>query len=672
AHTYNALKVTLNGNNGSGKYYNNTSSAGTFTALNNDAAVRDLKNDLHVPDGKDVVMAVKTSGSTITQIFTVNCWDPDNNKTKNQVVEESDLSSITNKQTLLGKDFLKDNDGQADEKTFTLVGVDQLSDIADDDVVFVYADNQDKIRRIEVGTEKVEGTVDSFTTGSAYETNADGYKTKWGKPGTAVIDGTSYKTSYAYISDDPDAGTLDEWVSDDSDNPVEVGDLIKAYLDASGNIYQVEMSEAGSSSYAMVMDYDIYGYEGSLLTEDRTIINESGLNGSGSMVSLMTSTGSVITLNFKNDAKIKDDTNGLGDASVIHVGDIVTYDLNSSGRIRTIRIKAVSAIDDTKNGVVVNPLIDVWANSDITKKGYWDGTAINESATIFSVDRFKYRDNYIPGLDTYPRIWIDDDDAGVIKYENALDTDDVGGYAYYVKNNKIASIVVDGNAVSSSKSFGFLTSWTALSSDHSSGCSYQVTTLIDGESATYYYDVDEDPFFDLKKVFVQFKFGANGYINEILVPQNSTFKAIFDEADDTKDLDLLGFAQAGVALVDGDFKVYNEDGITFRNGGVAVADGIVINVDKDARYYEWKGGSGNMANSTKSDVESADNGKWVLYFDTADENDDTDGIIDVVVMLAKNASGAEMVRYNGGVIANNAADIDADDEDDEVSLDVAS
>jgi hypothetical protein len=574
-------------------------------------------------EDQKITLAVKYSGSTITQVFSAHYWYLPVGSSFSKVVEESNISPIMSSQKLFGKDFKKDYDGDPKEGTFELVGVSSLEDIAVDDVVSVYYDSQDYIRRVEVGTEEVDGVLDSFSMGT-YSNKT----TKWGRVASATIDGTSYNTSYLTIAEFDNAEDMENWTSEDSDD-VQVGDTVKAYLDWEGAIFQIEQSSANSSNYALVTDYDI-------TYEDGMIVNGAGLNGDNSLISLMTANGSVYTFAFKNEADVENPDGDLNKRDFkIGVGDIVTYDLNSANKIRKIYVKASSALSDS---VIKSDYKVGMRTADVTKKGFWDGESISESATVFSIDKYKERD--ISKNSSIPAIWIDEDDAGIVPYANLTDTDDVCAYNWYKKNNKITAFVIDGDAVSSTKTFGFITGWSKLSSDHSSGCKYQVTALIDGESTTYYYDADDLLSVDKQKLF-QFKFNANGYITD-------TFDYRAYGSEDPTDFDqdfegkLLGYAITGMEVFDlSDGKSYNDVGITFRNGTVCDVNGNTHSIDSDTYYYEWKGGSGNVAASSRTDIESADAGKYVLFFDVPnDDSDDPDGVVDIILMCNKAVANA--------------------------------
>jgi hypothetical protein len=672
--------VFVNGSTNDGAY--------DFTTLGKNNDLNYAAGDLGVKQNQKVTLAVKTSGSTVSQVYSAVLWyiDPNDIGSVAKVVDDSDIDPITSSQKLLGKEFVKDDEGAPDVNTFVLVGVESLNDISEDDVVAVYADNNKKIRKVEVGTETIEGNLDSFSTGSlgSYE-NDLGYTKDRGKPATAVIDGASYKTSvltipYKYFDGmtTDEAQYLSDWLEGtDSDDP-EVGDTVKAFLDCNGDIFKVETSEAGSSSYALVLDYDINHYDwyenGNKARWE--VANGSGLNGNGSMVELLVANGSVYTFYFKDGAEIttdKDTANsaygdlylgyGYNDALAdrtddhkLYVGDIVTYQLNSSNRVRKITIKSPTRIDDRDPVLGDN---DDFGTDDVSNKGYWKGNAISTSVTGFSIDKFKTRDDWDMGDGrVVPSLYIDDDNVGIVNYDGLKGTDDVKTYGYVKKNNNIAAMVIDGNAVSGKRTFGFLTGWTKLGSDHSSGCDYQVTVLLDGVSSTYYYDVDDsaytDPIFKEKQQLLQLKFNANGYINRVY-----TYADDYEGYDANNDTtgkfegQLLGYNVSGTTITDENTGVdYNANNVTIKNNGVCVYEnktdvtnhlGKVFTLDSDVVYFEWKGGPGNMATAGKADITGADEGKVILYYDVANEDvDHPDGIIDIVILAnteVLNASG---------------------------------
>jgi hypothetical protein len=294
---------------------------------------------------KTYTLAAKVSGVTINYVVSVVDWNAD----ADELVDDSDVSNISANHKLLGYEFYEDDNGDIDTSSFVLEGVDSVDDIAKDNVVYVYLDGSDKIRKVEVGTEVVTGTLDSFTQSSSLQDTANSNN---GKEGTIVIAGTSYKTTATPDASIGDKDDVTKWTKATDDDNVAIGDTVKAYLNAAGKVYKLELEESGSSSYALVLDYD-YSVSGS--DDKEVIVNDKSLNGDTSKIKVLTADGNVYTLSFKNEATVKEETTSTSgsttttktaqvDASSLTVGDIITYSLNSSNEVKSVTIKAQSTI----------------------------------------------------------------------------------------------------------------------------------------------------------------------------------------------------------------------------------------------------------------------------------------------------------------------------------------
>ena len=541
-----------------------------------------LKNA--VKYNKKITLGVKVSGSTITQIHSVSVW----NATSQDLFETSDASVISKSHKLFGKEFNEDDNKDIDYTSFELVGVDSLDKIAEDNVVAVFA-NGDTIRKVEVGTEKVTGTFEEFSEGTVAKDQNNG------KPATATIAGKTYKTSKASnkASDD-----IADWTSATDDDSVSVGDEITAYLNASGSIFKVELSSASASNYAMVLDYAV-------TYDANKVVNDQSLNGNDSKIKLMTSTGEVVTLTFKNKADIVGDDGKAVNAGTLTVGDIITYDLNSSKAVKKVTIKSDANLDSTDK-------------HDITAKGYYDGTAIADNATIFTIDDFSDR----TGSAGVPAKYIDSDDAGVAKLDSLKDTDKVINYAKYLKSGRYAAMVIDGNATSNDEIFGVITGYSKLGSDDASGCDYKVQTIVNGEAKTYYYDGTDLPnITNLKTTIFRFKLNASGNITALYDADNAEFEGT-----------VLGYATAG------------KNGITFKNNSVETNNGSK-SIDSDAVFYKYSADNNKFDTCYKADIESADAGKYAILIDT-DTGSDKDKVADVVLLVNKDQLKANLDDVN--------------------------
>ena len=546
----------------------------------------DSKDDLKttVKYNKKITLGAKVSGSTITQIHSVSVW----NATSQDLFETSDASVISKSHKLFGKEFDEDDNKDIDYTSFELVGVDSLDKIAEDNVVAVFA-NGDTIRKVEVGTEKVTGTFEEFSEGTVAKDQNNG------KPATATIAGKTYKTSKA---SDKASDDIADWTSATDDDSVSVGDEITAYLNASGSIFKVELSSASASNYAMVLDYAV-------TYDANKVVNDQSLNGNDSKIKVMTSTGEVVTLTFKNKADIVGDDGKAVNAGTLTVGDIITYDLNSSKAVKKVTIKSDANLNSTDK-------------HDITAKGYYDGTAIADNATIFTIDDFSDR----TGSASVPAKYIDSDDAGVAKLDSLKDTDKVINYAKYLKSGRYAAMVIDGNATSNDEIFGVITGYSKLGSDDASGCDYKVQTIVNGEAKTYYYDGTDLPgIANLKTAIFRFKLNASGNIT-----------ALYD-ADDTEfEGTVLGYATAG------------KNGITFKNNSVETNNGS-RSIDSDAVFYKYSTDNNKFNTCYKADIESADAGKYAILIDT-DTGSDKDKVADVVLLVNKDQLKANLDDVN--------------------------
>ena len=562
-----------------------------------------------VAQNKQITIAAKVSGKTITNIYSESEWTKAEAKDKagcvKKLFEESDATQIANKQKFEGFEFKTDDNGKVDNTSFILTGIDSLDKIAEDNVVYAYHDSKNVIRKVEVGTKTVEGTFESFSKGTQ-PTKANETVTNVGTQATFTIAGTAYKGTNCNVSnDDITNDNYSAWTLGDSDS-IKIGDSVKAYLDASGKIYKIEQTAASSSDYALVLDYELYVGEGktqkvagTAISEDAntTVYDQGSLNGNNSVIKVMNAKGEVLTLTMKDEAKInliKDDNGRV--TGTFGVGDIITYDLNSSNKVKSVTVKA--AYDSSKDGKN-----DV---HDVTSKGYWNGTAINESAVIFSLDR-KYNGT----------AKIDSDHVEISTYSSIKGSDDVAVYANVLKNSKYAAMVV-GNVTSSDMTYGIVTNITRVDKD-TYNADYKVTMLVNGESKDYY--VDEDCTAPKADTLYAFKLNASGQIKELNVAVDGIFTG------DTKKT-ILGTLTA------------TDNGIKVKNN-VATSEAVAdkdksFALDSSVKYYKYSSSKSAYEVADKSDLTGADANKVIVFLDT-DKDDDKDKVADIVV-IADNAS----------------------------------
>ena len=260
----------------------------SFTNADVDDAVRALEDTIDEDDGaEEVTIAVELSGKTIKEIYSIATWTI----TADALADSDVQDEINEDQKLLGIDFELDDDDEIDNNAYSLLGVDDLSDIAEDDVVYVYtlgneSDSSAKIVKIEVGTETVTGRVTRIGSDS------DG------------VDGRVYTINgnKLYLANN-DVATL------------AVGDEGTARLDYNGDIYDWDTTDGKADNYAVVT--------GAWATSGRN-----------TMLKLLDKEG--------NETDYVVDTDDVTTTASITVGSIVTFSLNKSGEIDDLEEQAVN------------------------------------------------------------------------------------------------------------------------------------------------------------------------------------------------------------------------------------------------------------------------------------------------------------------------------------------
>ena len=520
-------------------------------------------------------LAVKLSGKTITNIYSISNWSKTANDSEQKLFEEGDASDIADDQELFDLDFKTDNNGDVDYTTFALVGVDSLNDIKEDNVVYAYADKNGIIRKVEVGTEVVEGTLEAFTKGTVKKDGNNGTQA------TFKIAGKSYKGTN---TNPADSAAPEDWTLSEDSEGVAIGDEVKAYLDSTGKIFQIEQTAASSQDYALVLNYEFYNGNNTYTPENgnqvpSTVEDEGGLNGNNSVLKVMTANGEAVTLTMKDGATISGN---------LTTGSIVTYTLNSSNKVKSVTVKATGKAAAEKT-------------ADVTSKGYYSGKAIADSAVIFKVDASSADTALVTGK-------IDEDDVDVISLSSLKETDDVKMYTSVTKSGKYDALVIDDDTSSSDLYYGVITGVTEVDND-STNADYEVTVLVDGESKTYYVDEDFTDFVPEKNHFYGFELNASGYISDLYKADDN---GIFNNEDNATLIEQINAA----------------DGITLKNK--VVNDSVTL--DADVIYYKWSSSNETYGIGKQSDMTGAGTDKTVFFFDT-DKDDDKDGVADLVVIV---------------------------------------
>lgn len=527
-----------------------------------------------LPQNVGYTLAVKLSGKTITNIYSISNWSKTANDSEQKLFEEGDASDIADDQELFDLDFKTDNNGDVDYTTFALVGVSSLNDIKEDNVVYAYADKNKIIRKVEVGTEVVEGTLEAFTKGTVKKDGNNGTQA------TFKIAGKNYKGTN---TNPADSAAPEDWTLSEDSESVVIGDEVKAYLDSTGKIFQIEQTAASSQDYALVLDYEFYKGTDKFTpgngTVPTTVEDQGGLNGNNSVLKVMTAKGEAITLTMKDGATI---------SGTLTTGSVVTYTLNSSNKVKSVTVKATGKDTAEKT-------------ADVTSKGYYSGKAIADSAVIFKVDTGSKDTTLVNGK-------IDEDDVDVISLSSLKGTDDVKMYTSVTKSGKYDALVIDDDTSSSDLYYGVITGVTEVDND-STDADYEVTVLVNGESKTYYVDEDFTDFVPEKNHFYGFELNASGYISDLYKADKD---GIFNDEDNA-------------TLIE---KINASNGISLKNK--VVNDSVTL--DADVIYYKWSSSNETYKLGKQSDMTGAGTDKTVFFFDT-DKDDDKDGVADLVVIV---------------------------------------
>ncbi|HVI40663.1 MAG TPA: S-layer homology domain-containing protein, partial [Anaerovoracaceae bacterium] len=258
-------------------------------------------------DGETVTLNVDLSGKTINDVYSVVAW-----KASSADKAASDVQEDIADKSLLSQDFVQTDDDVIDMNSFELNGVASLDKIAEDNVVYVYVDNSDDIRKVAVGTETVVGTVDEVDDG-----------------GTITIADKDYDVAPATI------GGIK--ISD-----INVDDNGTFYLDANGEVYDFDGTSGTADTYGIVKaataatDFDNFKIK-LYKSDDST---------------------STVYLSESKPADIDWVTNAAQTSSTLALnavtgGALVGYSLDNNGDVDTLDVTAISPAAVTFQSVKV-------------------------------------------------------------------------------------------------------------------------------------------------------------------------------------------------------------------------------------------------------------------------------------------------------------------------------
>jgi hypothetical protein len=198
-----------------------------YLSTHHDSGGNPVKPDTNKPL---LIVAARVSGVTVLDLHSVAVWDATVSGYGDTFLYES--GQVDGKK-FNGHDFPLDLNNERDDYGYVLAGVDSLEDLAVDNVVYLYKNDNKKIVRIDVGTETQSGVITNINT-------ADAQRTVGGK---VLDDALPYRHS-----------TMSDM------------DLVNnegtALLDLYGRTYAFRLGDASKGNYAVVSGSDNTGLGG--------------------------------------------------------------------------------------------------------------------------------------------------------------------------------------------------------------------------------------------------------------------------------------------------------------------------------------------------------------------------------------------------------------------------
>lgn len=242
---------------------------------------------------------VDLSGKSIKNVYAINRWKVDSAAK----VGTGDLYKA-GEDRFMGYKLAKDDNKNVDAKQYDLVGVNSLTDIKADNVVYVYVapSGDHYITKIEVGTKSVDGIVKNYKEENKTETLAPNFK----------IGDVVYKNAQHVVNG----------VTNDNNKLVDdksVGETYNVLLDGRGYVYSIVKSTK-ASNYAVI---------------------EKHVDGIDNQVKLMLADGSEKVFNY--DAGTEDDKIGKYAGPKGAQDMLIGYGVNKDGKITVANMRAVKA-----------------------------------------------------------------------------------------------------------------------------------------------------------------------------------------------------------------------------------------------------------------------------------------------------------------------------------------
>jgi len=302
--------------------------------------------------------AVVVENGTVKNVVSQQEWaaDDDFRATKANVAdmnpEDSDVLPTVN-----GSSFVVEEKAVV-ASSYTIEGVKSLSDIAENNIVYVYkypaGANAGKISKIEVGTEVVEGKLTAISSDQkSYTIGGTKYTAVAGREAT-IYDNTL------------------------------IGKDVSAYLDINGKIYEYELfTEADDTTtvYGVIIAGKAGSTGGSFSSDKKPQISVFNADGETKTYEIKEKTTGTPTFTYATDIKAAflPNTNAAGEDA--GKGDLVKLTLNGDGLVTAIAGKDANIAGITAKGVAGSNLI----NSD-TKVILYTGTT---TADVYNAKKYE-------------------------------------------------------------------------------------------------------------------------------------------------------------------------------------------------------------------------------------------------------------------------------------------
>ena len=523
---------------------------------------------LGAQNDKTVTLAAEVSGKTIKHIYSVAVWDAN----ATDKISDADLAQIAKNKKLLSVKFAKDDDNNIDEGSFILNGVSKLSDIKEDNIVYVYQNSSKEISRIDVGTKVVTGEVTKKTNSKL------------------TIDGTAYKLA-------PEAIAKSKSISE-----INPGDKVTLYLDYNGKIYDYDLDEATAGDYALIVT----------ATKDKAPTDDA--IASDVKVQLYTADGKATVYNVNGEKYQDNSTKGTTPSAT--AWSTVTATAISKSPVSTLRIVKYSLSDGkvtklqlgdtiTKNNTKLSIKFKAAANMKITKAGYLNDTVntykLADSVKIFaapydSTDGFKFNKT---------------EDLSVLTRASVLNTD-VNAYQAILNSDKeIVALLVDSEATSEDQ-YGVATATSKISVNGSSE-----------DAVTFYIDSTEYADQQLDGTTPVLMDSANTTNAAVLykIKKTTSNKYSFTAENATKK---VAVTTAAALKVSG-------DRVTFTDGSTLnLASNVVIYKYDKSDDKTTVGSYSDRLDLVSDDVQ------YAAFYKTATKTDDDNyGLVDYIVIYQK-------------------------------------